>query len=85
VFQSILAFGELLEMVLQVAQGIGYGWEGVCREQHLSWSRVIKGPEFVSKGRPEGGCPLRIFRALVMTSNSAVRATRAEHSRRFLS
>ena len=34
--------------------------------------------------RPEGGCLLRLSEALVVRSNSAVRATRAEHSRRFL-
>jgi len=45
---------------------------------------VIRGPEFVSRGRLEGGCPLRNSRALIIRSNSAVRATRAEHSRRFL-
>jgi len=50
-----------------------------------SWSRMIKGSEFVSGRRPEGGCPLRISKALVMRSNSAVRTTGAEHSRRFLS
>jgi len=50
-----------------------------------SWSRVIRGSESVSGGQPEGGCPLRISEALVMRSNSAVRATEAEHSRRFLS
>jgi len=45
---------------------------------------VIRGPEFVSGGQLEGSCPLRISRALTMRSNSAVRATRAVHSRRFL-
>jgi len=84
-FQSVLTFGQLLEMVLQVAQGIRDGWGGVCRERHLSWSGVIRGSEFVSRGRLEGGYPLRIPKALVKRSNSAVRATRAEHSRRFLS
>jgi len=39
---------------------------------------VLRGPEFVSGGRPEGGCSLRISRALVMRSNSAVRTTRVE-------
>ena len=34
-FQSVLAFGELLEMILQVAQGIGYTWGGVCRQRYL--------------------------------------------------
>jgi len=67
-----------LEIVLQIAQGISYGWKGVHREQYLSWSRVLRGLEFVSGGRPEGGCPLRISGALVMRSNSAVRATGAE-------
>jgi len=70
--------GQLLEMVLQITQGVGNGWEGVCRERHLSWSRVIKGPEFVSGEQPESSCPLRISRALTMRSNSAVRATRVE-------
>ena len=50
-----------------------------------SWSGVIRGSESVSRGRPEGGCPLRISKALVMRSNSAVRATGMECSRRFLS
>jgi len=45
---------------------------------------VIRGSELVSGGQLEGGCPLRIFKALVIRSNSAVRVTRAEHSRRFL-
>jgi len=45
---------------------------------------VIRGSEFISGGRLEGGCPLRISEALVMRSNSAVRATGAEYSRRFL-
>jgi len=71
-------FGQLLEMVLQVAQGISDSWGGVCRERHLSWSRVIRGPEFVSGGRSEGGCLLRISGALIMRSNSAVRATGVE-------
>ena len=74
-FRSVLSFSQLLEMVLQVAQGIGNSWGGVCREQHLSWSGVIRGPEFVSEGRPEGGCPLKISGALIIESNSAVRAT----------
>ena len=39
------------------------------------WSGVIRGPEFVSGGRPEGGCPLRNSGALTIGSNSAVRAT----------
>jgi len=46
---------------------------------------VIRGLEFVSRGQPEGGCPLRNSGALIIGSNSAVRVTRAEHSRRFLS
>ena len=32
VFQSVLAFSELLEMVLQIAQGVSYSWGGVRRE-----------------------------------------------------
>jgi len=84
VFQSVLIFSQLLEMVLQVAQGVGDGWRSVCRKRHLSWSGVIRGLEFVSRGRPEGSCPLRISRALTMRSNFAVRVTRAVHSRRFL-
>jgi len=47
-------------------------------KQHLSWSGVIRELEFVSGGRPEGGCPLRIFGALTMRSNSAIRATGVE-------
>jgi len=39
---------------------------------------VIRGLEFVSGGQPEGGCPLRNSRALIMRSNSAVRATGVE-------
>jgi len=46
---------------------------------------VIRGPEFVSGGRPEGGCPLRNSGALIIRSNSVVRATGVEDSRRFLS
>jgi len=38
---------------------------------------VFRGLESISGGRLEGGCPLRISRALVMRSNSAVRATGA--------
>ena len=44
---------------------------------------VIRGPEFVSGGQPEGGCPLRNSGALARRSNSAVRATEGD-SRRFL-
>jgi len=58
---------------------------GIRGQRHCPWSGVIRGSEFVSGGRPEGSCPLRIPKALVITSNSAVKATRAEHSRRFLS
>jgi len=78
VFRSILTFGQLLEIVLQIAQGVGDSWGGVRREQHLSWSGVIRGPEFVNGGRPESGCLLRISGALIMRSNSAVRATRVK-------
>ena len=46
---------------------------------------MIRGLEFIGGGQPEGSCPLRISKALVMRSSSAVRVTRAEHSRRFLS
>jgi len=49
-----------------------------------SWSGVIRGSESVSKGRPKSDCPLKISKALVMRFNSAVRATGAEYSRRFL-
>jgi len=45
---------------------------------------VIRGSEFVSGERSESSCPLRIPKALVIRSNSAVRATKAEHSMRFL-
>ena len=60
---------------------------------------MLRGLEFISGGRLEGGCPLRISRALVMRSNSALVALTAEldlitraleilsgqkHSRRFL-
>ena len=79
-FRSILAFSQLLEMMLQVAQGVSYAWRGICRQQHLSWSRVIRGSEFISRRQPEGSCPLRISKALVVRSNSAIRATGAEHS-----
>ena len=30
-----------------------------------SWSEVIKGSESVSGGQPEGGCPLKVSKALV--------------------
>ena len=36
---------------------------------------MFRGLESISRVRLEGGCPLRISRALVMRSNSAVRAT----------
>ena len=39
------------------------------------WSGVIRGPEFVSKGLPEGSCLLRNSGALTIGSNSAVRVT----------
>jgi len=42
----------------------------------LEWSDQRAG--VVSGGRPEGGCPLRISGALIMRSNSAVRATGVE-------
>jgi len=74
-----------LEIVLQIAQGVGDSWGRVHRERHLSWSRVIRGLKFVSGRQPEGSCPLRISGALTMRSNSAVRATGAVYSRRFLS
>ena len=45
---------------------------------------MIRGPEFVSRGQPEGGCPLKNSGALTIGSNFAVRATRVEDSRRFL-
>ena len=77
-------FGQLLEMMLQVAQGVGDGWRGVHRERHLSWSGVIRGPEFVSGGRLEGSCPLRNSGALARKSNFAMRVTEVD-SRRFLS
>jgi len=70
-------------MVLQVAQGISDGWGDICRERHLSWSGVIRELEFVSRGQPEGSCPLRNSGALTRRSNSAVRATGVD-SRRFL-
>jgi len=50
VFRSILTFGQLLEIVLQIAQGIGNGWGDVCRERHLSWSGVIRGLELLVEG-----------------------------------
>jgi len=46
---------------------------------------MIRGPEFVSGGQLEGSCPLRNSGALIIGSNSAVRATGMEDSRRFLS
>jgi len=70
--------------VLQIAQGIGISWGDVRREQYLFWSGVIRGLKFVGRGQPEDNCPLRISRTLIMRSNSAVRATRIEHSRKFL-
>ena len=65
-------------MVLQVAQGVGYAQGSVRRERYLSWSKALRGLEFVSKGQPEDSCPLRIPGALVMRSNSAIRATRVK-------
>ena len=59
---------------------------GGCPQGATSFrSGVIRGPESVSGGRPEGGCPLRNSGALIIRSNSAVRATGVEDSRRFLS
>jgi len=59
-------------MVLQVAQEVS------VESNISSWSRALRGPEFVSRGQPEGGYPLRIPGALVIRSNSAVRATGVE-------
>jgi len=67
-------------MMLQVAQGVSYTWRDICRQQYLSWSRVIRGSEFISRRWLESSCPLRISKALVVRSNSAIRATGAEHS-----
>jgi len=50
-----------------------------------SWSKVIRELESISRGQLESGYSLRISKALVMRSNFAVRATGAEHSKRFLS
>jgi len=50
VLRSVLTFGQLLEMVLQIAQGVGDGWGDVRRERHLSWSGVIRGPELLAEG-----------------------------------
>jgi len=83
--RSILAFGELLEMMLQIAQGVSYIWGVSVGSDISSWSGVIRGLEFISRGQLESSCLLRISKALVMRSNSAIRATGAEHSRRFLS
>jgi len=59
---------------------------GGCPQGATSlWSRVIKELEFISRGQPEGGYPLRNSGALIIRSNSAVRATGVEHSRKFLS
>jgi len=39
-------FSQLLEMVLQVAQGISDSWG--CSQGAISlWSKVIRGPEFI--------------------------------------
>jgi len=84
-FRSILAFGELLEMMLQIAQDVSYIWGVSVGSDISSWSGVIRGLEFISRGQLESSCLLRISKALVMRSNSAIRATGAEHSRRFLS
>ena len=43
-----------------------------------SWSKVIRELESISRGQLESGYSLRISKALVMRSNSAVRATRVE-------
>jgi len=50
VLRSVLAFGQLLEMVLQVTQGVGDGRRGVRRERHLFWSGVIREPELLAEG-----------------------------------
>jgi len=42
----------------------------------LEWGD--QGAGVASGERPEGGCPLRNSRALIIGSNSAVRATRVE-------
>ena len=49
----------------------------------LEWGD--QGARVASGGRPEGGCPLRNSGALIIGSNSAVKATGGEDSRRFLS
>jgi len=71
-------------MVLQIAQGVGDSW-GVSAGSDISLEWSDQGARVVSGGRPEGGCPLRNSGALIIRSNSAVRATRAEYSMRFLS
>ena len=59
---------------------------GVSTESNISsWSKVIRGLEFVSRGQLEGSCPLRISGTLTIRSNSTIRATGAVHSRRFFS
>jgi len=57
---------------------------GYLQEATSFWNGVIRGPEFVSGGRPESSCPLRNSRALIIGSNSTVRATGVKNSRRFL-
>jgi len=70
------------------SKGLLKGFKLVLRPWELSknWWRYDQ-MKFVTvgRGRPEGSCPLRISGALIMRSNFAVRATRVEHSRRFLS
>jgi len=64
-------------MVLQIAQSVGDGW-GVSAGSDISSEWSDQRARVVSRGRLEGGCPLRISRALIMRSNSAVRVTGVE-------
>ena len=57
---------------------------GVSAGSDISLEWGDQGAGVASGERPEGGCPLRNSRALIIGSNSAVRATGVEDSRRFL-
>ena len=51
---------------------------GVSTESDISLEWGDQGARVASRGQPEGGCPLRNSEALIIGSNSAVRATGVE-------
>ena len=63
--------------MLQVAQGVGDGW-GVSTGSDISLEWGDQGAGVASGGWPEGSCPLRNSGALIIGSNSAIRATGVE-------